>query len=182
MLYSGAHGKYFNRAEDGTGGGDGLHILAPTPELVKQSNDSDDYNDCSYVILYMTRDHKIVFGGDSHDAAWEHILKVHRNDVTNVDLLIAPHHGRSSSRSYDFLDVLRPKMTFFGNANSEHLAYSAWNYRKLPFITNNQAGCMIADAESDSIKIYVTHEPFAKSENPSTFYSNRFQAYYYKPI
>ena len=47
----------------------------------------------------------------------------HRSFVTNIDLLIAPHHGRDSERSYDFLDVLKPKMTFFGNANSEHLAY-----------------------------------------------------------
>lgn len=134
-LYSGATGPYYNRGADGSQGGDGLHILAPTPELVKQSNDNDDYNDCSYVILYLTHNHKIVFGGDSHGAIWAHLLKYHNADVTNVDLLIAPHHGRSSSRSYEFHDVLKPKMTFFGNASSEHLAYSAWNYRKLPFMT-----------------------------------------------
>jgi hypothetical protein len=45
--------------------------------------------------------------------------------VTNVDLLIEPHHGRKSGRSYDFLDTLKPKVTIFGNANSEHLAYGA---------------------------------------------------------
>ena len=59
------------------------------------------------------------------------------DDLRDIDLLIAPHHGRSSGRSYEVLDVLRPALTFFGNARSEHLAYSAWNYRKLPFVTNN---------------------------------------------
>jgi len=178
-LFSGAKGQYYNRGADGKSGGDGLHILAPTPELVSQSNENDDYNDCSYVILYKTGKHRILFAGDSHDNTWDHILNEHYDDVAGIDLLIAPHHGRSSERSYEFLDVLKPKMTFFGNAKAEHLAYSAWNYRKLPFITNNQAGCMIVNAEADPMDLYVTHEHFAKSVNPHTFYSSAFHAYYY---
>ena len=63
-LYSGARGHYYNQASDGTGGGDGFHVLAPTKELVAAANEADnDYNHCSYVILYRTGDSKIVFGG-----------------------------------------------------------------------------------------------------------------------
>ena len=98
------------------------------------------------------------------------------DDVTDVELLIAPHHGRKSSRYYNFLDVLNPKMTFFGNASSQDLAYGAWNYRKLPFITNNQAGCMVVGGSS--MDLYVTHEPFAKKINPDTKFSDVYQAYY----
>jgi|SRR5579884_962950 beta-lactamase superfamily II metal-dependent hydrolase len=181
-LYSGATGQYYNEDENGKGGGDGLHILAPTRELVSAANEANDYNDCSYVLLYKTHNHRIVFAGDSHDETWEHILGEHKSDVTNIDLLIAPHHGRASKRSYEFLDVLKPKMTFFGNANSEHLAYSAWNYRKLPFVTNNQAGCMIVDAAVHPMDLYVTHEKFARANNSSTFYSNAFKGYYYGQI
>ncbi len=181
-LHSGDRGQYWNRGADESSNGDGLHILAPTPELVADANESDNYNDCSYVILYRTGKHKIVFGGDSHDKAWEHILDKHGSDVKDIDLLIAPHHGRASNRSYDFLDVLNPKMTLFGNASSEHLAYDAWNYRKLPFITNNQAGSIIINAEAEPMDIYVTHKPFAESDNPYTFYSEAFKAYYYGPV
>ncbi len=39
-LFSGAKGQYYNRGADGKSGGDGLHILAPTPELVSQSNEN----------------------------------------------------------------------------------------------------------------------------------------------
>jgi beta-lactamase superfamily II metal-dependent hydrolase len=135
-------GRYWNQ-DDNSGGGDGLHVLAPTPSLVQQANDCDDFNDCSYVLLYRAAGgFRILFGGDSHDKTWEHILENHADDIADVDLLIAPHHGRKSNRDYGFLVVVRPKMTFFGNASSQHLAYGAWNYRNLPFITNNQAGCM----------------------------------------
>ncbi|MBI5251580.1 MAG: hypothetical protein HY912_18980 [Desulfomonile tiedjei] len=175
-LFSGAKGKYWNTSEDGTGGGDGLQILAPTKALVNDARESDDYNDCSYVLLYRTDEHRILFGGDSHDKTWEHILSNHEGSVRDVDLLIAPHHGRKSGRSYAFLDVLKPKMTFFGNARSEHLAYDAWNYRGLPFITNNQAGCIMVDGKDMSV--YVTHKPFAEARNPKTFYDRAFQGFY----
>jgi len=65
-LYSGATGQFYNRGADGSAGGDGLSILAPTPELVDDANESEDFNDCSYVLLYRTgkpKVHRILFGG-----------------------------------------------------------------------------------------------------------------------
>ncbi len=177
-LYSGDRDKFWNVDERGQPGGDGLHILAPTPALVEEANEAGDHNDCSYVILYRTGEWRIIFAGDSHDDTWNHILDEHEQDIKNVDLLVAPHHGRASGRSYEFLDVLWPRLTFFGNARSEHLAYNAWNNRKLPFITNNQAGSMVVDASSNSLVLYVTHKPFAEQLNSATFYSDVFKAYY----
>ena len=182
-LYSGARGHYYNQARDGTGGGDGLHVLAPTKELVAAANAADDdYNHCSYVVLYRTGANRIVFGGDSHDATWEHILKHHKADVTDIDLLIAPHHGRKSGRSYEFLATLTPNLTFFGNARSEHLAYGAWRNRGLSIVTNNQANCMVVDASTNPMTLYVTHENFARRVNTSTYYSEVFKAWYVGPI
>ena len=153
--------------------------MAPTEGLVDAANENDDdYNDCSYVLLYRTGEHRIVFGGDSYDSSWEHILSKHKSEVTDVDLLIAPHHGRDSGRSYEFLDVLKPKLTFFGNARSEHLAYDAWNRRGLRKVTNNQANCMVVDASVTPMKLYVTHKNFALAVNPNTTYSQKFQAWY----
>ena len=179
---SGNNGKYWNRDEDGSGGGDGLRILAPTQELLDEANKTGDYNDCSYVLLYRTGGKRIIFGGDSHDDTWEHILKNWEADIRDIDLLIAPHHGRDSDRSYKFLNVLRPTLTFFGNARSEHLAYDAWYNRELPIITNNQANCMVVDASASPMDLYVTNETFAKSVNPNPFYSDRFRAWYAYPI
>ncbi len=177
-LFSGAKGSCYNKDGDGDGGGDGLHVLAPTKELLKQANETDDYNDASYVILYRSNGRKILFAGDSNDKTWEHILKNHKKSVMNVDLLIAPHHGRKSDRSYDFLDIVNPTMTFFGNANSEHLAYSAWSSRDLPVITNNQANCMIVDTNTSPMEIYVTNKKFAESYYKDTWYSDEHDAYY----
>lgn len=150
--------------------------------MVRQGNEAKDYNDSSYVVLYRGAGGRILISGDSHDKTWEHILENWEDDVKDVDLLIAPHHGRKSNRSYSFLDTVNPKMTFFGNAKSEHLAYSAWNNRNLEFVTNNQANCMVVDCKGDNLTLYVTHENFAKSKNPNSFYSRTYDAWYVKEI
>lgn len=182
-LFAGNCGQYWNRGENGSmNGGDGISILAPTPKLITQANECGDFNDCSYVLLYRVGPFRILFGGDSHDETWAHIIENHAAEIKNIDLLIAPHHGRKSGRSYEFLDILRPRMTFFGNASSEHLAYGAWNNRNLPFVTNNQAGSMVVNATSSSLDLYVTNENFARKKNAFTFYSEGFKAWYVQEI
>jgi competence protein ComEC len=153
--------KYFDE--------DLIHILAPTDSLIKDAIAKDDYNDSSYVLLYTPpkaggKSWKILFAGDSHDKTWDYIL----NDdelgelVSNVDVLFAPHHGRDSSRKYDFLDIVKPRVTLFGNASFEHLAYDS--YKKFR-ITNNQAGYIIIDISEEMIVFYAKNEEFADDFN-----------------
>ena len=177
MLLAGAMGQYWNEGDDTTQG-DGIQILAPTKKLVDAANDTGNYNDCSYVLLYRTDGKRIIFGGDSHDDTWEYILEEYKEDVTNIDLLIAPHHGRDSNRSYNFLDVLRPALTFFGNARSEHLAYDAWNRRDLRTVTSNQANCMVVDASQTPMGLYVMNKAYAESKNQSTYYNEEHKAWF----
>lgn len=179
-IYSGDDGIHRRKDWNGNAPGDAFFTLAPTPELLNQANQADDHNDGSYVFMYWSPSGKIILSGDSHDATWEHILSTHVDLVKDVDLLIAPHHGRKSDRSYKFLDVLKPKMTFFGNAPSKDLAYSAWRCRDLPYITNNMAGNMVVDCDNN-MQLYVSNESYARDENSSTFYKEDY-GWYVKQI
>jgi competence protein ComEC len=163
-LFSGSEGKYYNLNEDGSCCGNGLFIRATTPELLKAAIEADDYNDASYVISYRPLNSAhVIFAGDSHDKTWEHILNKWKNDVENCDILIAPHHGRGSKRSYEFLDTLKPKITFFGNAKNENLEYDAWNTRNLEKFTNNQGNCLIAKFLDTGTEIRCTYQKFAEN-------------------
>ena len=80
-------------------GGDGIKILAPTQQLIDDANTRvRNYNDCSYVVLYQTlMIRRIIFGGDSHDGHLGAYLGAPMSlPSANIDLLIAPHHGRDS--------------------------------------------------------------------------------------
>jgi beta-lactamase superfamily II metal-dependent hydrolase len=174
VYYSGAVNEYYKS--------DGLTILAPTPALIADGNRRKKWNDASYVILYRAHGKKILFAGDSEDKTWEHILKTWKDEVSNLDVLIAPHHGRHSGRNYDFLDVTKPKLTLYGNAPSEHQGYDAWNKRGLLKLTNNQAGYIILDITKDGIDVFVKNEKYARNiaeENKDeTWYSADLDAWY----
>ncbi len=170
--------EYFNE--------DQIKILAPTKALVDMANQTGNYNDSSFVILYTppksnNRQWKILFAGDSHDQTWEYILKNHKADVTNVDVLFAPHHGRNSNMNFDFLKTVNPKVTLFGNADSQHLAYDKYPEVR---ITNNQAGFVVIEAKLQGLYLYVQNQEFAndfcnkpKRRWGDAAYHSGFQAY-----
>lgn len=143
---------------------DYIKILCPTPQLVKQANEQGgDIHDLSYVLLFTPPKvgggtWKIIFAGDSHDNSWNHIIKNYTDEVANIDILFAPHHGRDSNRSYEFLKTLKPRATLLGNASSAHLAYSC--YPKIR-ITNNQAGYVVIDINEERILFLVKNKSFA---------------------
>lgn len=155
---------YFSKQSNQYYNEDDITILCPTVELVENGNRTKDYNDASYALLYTPPKKnggkwKILLAGDTHDDSWDYILENHKRDVSDIDILFAPHHGRDSKRNYDFLNVLDPKVTLFGNASSEHLAYSKYSGIK---ITNNQAGYVILETSTDYLNIYVKNFEFAR--------------------
>jgi competence protein ComEC len=106
-------------------------------------------------------------------------LSKHKDALHNIDVLVAPYHGRDSDRDWGFLDWLNPALTLFGNAPSEHLAYGQFRQRGLPIITNNQANCIIINAGADPMQVYSTNETYARnSNNNMSSYNAVYKAYY----
>ena len=183
-IFSGDQGIHRTLDWNGFAPGDGFHTLAPTPELVTQANQkSGDYHDLSYVVLWKSPAGRILLSGDSHDATWEHIIANHSDLVRDVDVLIAPHHGRDSSRDWSFLDVVNPKLTLFGNAKSKHLAYDAFRSRQLEYITNNQAGYIVIDCNFSPMRVFVKNQTFASDyTDNNTFHSGAHDGWFLKSV
>lgn len=161
MKRAGDQFPYANHGEGGVGSGDGLHILAPDNGLVENAHLTEDYNDGSFVILYRSLGGRVLLCGDAHDATWEYVLAEYAADVAEVGLMIAPHHGRDSGADFSFLDTVRPKLTLFGCAPSDDLAYDAWSSRDLRVITNNQAGSVTVHLDGGIMSVFVENERFA---------------------
>lgn len=159
---AGDKGKYWNKDENETGNGDYLSIVSPNEELINLANDNGDINDASYVIVYHSSAGKIIFAGDSNDKTWEYILDNHKNDVSDAAVLFAPHHGRKSDRDFSFLDIVKPRVSFFGCASSDDLSYSAWDCRNLLFFTNNQCGNAHIYPKGKDIDIFIENEHYAR--------------------
>jgi len=151
---------YGNRSKDGESGGDGLHILAPTAELVHLFAESDDNNDGSYVLLYRSGGGKVLLPGDAHGKTFEHIREHYLAEVANCAFMLAPHHGRDSNRDYTFLDDIRPVVTLIGCSPSRYVDYQQWQQRGLEYFMSNQAGNVALEISDNLIEVFVENENF----------------------
>jgi len=158
---AGDMGKYWNAdSDDNMGHGDYLSIVAPNEELISEANKSGSVNDASYVLVYRSPAGKIIFPGDSSDKTWEFIVNNYKSFVSDAAVLFAPHHGRKLD-DFSFLDVVKPRVSFFGYASSEHLAYSAWANRELLYFTNNQCGNVQIYPGTGKVEVFIENEKFA---------------------
>lgn len=159
--YDGYVNKYFAVDDNGRKNDDYLQILAPTSQLIQAANKSGDWNDSSYVILYHIHGFKVLFCGDAGNSTWDHILKNHSEDIRDIDLMVAPHHGRKSNLDFSFLKVTQPKVTLIGNALSKYLAYEQWDNNSLMHFTNNQVGNVVIDFVGNTMCVSCSNKMFA---------------------
>lgn len=159
------------KGDDG-GSPDFLQICAPGKELLVDPNPNDDINEGSYIIVYRASTGKFVFPGDAHDSSWEFAIENYSNHLEDCAFLLAPHHGRDSNRSYDFLDVLKPKWTWIGCAPSRHIDYAQWDKRGLRKATSNQTGNVILELEDGYFDVYIENERYAVACGMSNLYKN----------
>lgn len=172
----------FANQEENKTGGDGLYILAPTQALVNAANNNGDLNDGSYVLLYRSGGGRVLMPGDAHDDTWRYVIDNHRADIEGCSVLIAPHHGRDSGRSFEFLDVIQPQLTLFGCAPSVHLAYDAWNRRSLQKLTSNQAGNVVMECNNGEIEVFIENDSFATKTAGYLPRTNTQGYYHYKTL
>lgn len=181
---AGSKGKYWNE-DDRSGGGDYITVCAPDKKLIDDANNPDNdesINDASYVIVYRSAGGRILLAGDAHDKTWDYVLKHYEGFLENCEFMVAPHHGRDSDRSWEFLDKIKPKFSVLGCASSKHLAYHAWNSRKLEKITQNQAGNISIYPNSKGLDIYVENENFASAYGGNTSKTDGYGNFYLKKV
>jgi len=90
---------------------DGIKILSPSPEVLDYTSKTGKINNMSYVVLIEHCGHKILLGGDAETAAWEYILDKYEDEISDVDILKASHHGRLSGYYQKAVKVMNPKYT-----------------------------------------------------------------------
>jgi beta-lactamase superfamily II metal-dependent hydrolase len=135
-LFRDAQNKYWNQDDSG-GKGDGIHVLAPTPELRDAANEGKDVNAHSYVIRIDFAGKSVVLGGDATEAVWESIHK-HWGQKLKCDVLKAAHHGRDSGYHRATVEAMSPQVVIVSvgkkpetDASSNYRQYSGsvWSTR-----------------------------------------------------
>ena len=139
---------------------DDFTIISPSLKLEQdlRKQEVPNWNEISYVILHEVFGRKILYCGDSEDKAWKDILLDSNlsEKISNIDILIAPHHGRKTGgdNSNEYLDVLKPKLALFGDVKQEKKNDRPFRSRGIPILTNKGAGNIVINIQRDG-KVFI---------------------------
>lgn len=90
---------------------DGISILAPNDNLLELAEDKGNENIMSTVLLITYGNCKIILGGDAEGDTWEHIKDNYPDEISNVSILKAAHHGRDSGYHQEAVKLMSPEYT-----------------------------------------------------------------------
>ncbi len=93
---------------------DDIEILHPSPQFIIQKNQeksdqsTPDYNNLSYVLKLNTSAGGVLLSGDVKKEGWKDILEYCKDDLSDIRVLKAPHHGRKSSFYRPAIEAIDP--------------------------------------------------------------------------
>ena len=90
--------------------------------------------------------------------------------------------GDDDSSGDDGLHILFPTQKLVDSVNETDQDYNDCFYVILYCTGNNQANCIVVNASTRPMILYVTHENFARRVNSPTFYHNTFKTRYIRSI
>lgn len=90
---------------------DNIKILAPNDDLLDAANTGNNANLMSYVLLIEDEGHKIVLGGDAEEKTWEYLVENYEDELEDVTILKASHHGRNSGYHQPAVKLMKPEYT-----------------------------------------------------------------------
>jgi beta-lactamase superfamily II metal-dependent hydrolase len=161
-IYKGCSRKWMNNSDDERGSA-GITILWPETdndvykEELEKVKKGESPNNISPIIKYtMSEGVSMLWMGDLESNFMNNIKD--NLDLSQVGILFAPHHGRESGKvPTELLNELAPKIVIIGEAPSSNLNY----YQDYNTITQNSAGDIIFDCDTNKVHIYVSNDNYS---------------------
>lgn len=106
---------------------DGIRILSPSKALMKTAEESEEYDNLSYVLQINCNGIRAMLTGDATKAALDDIVANYKASGLQSSILLAPGHGSKNHVSKDFLNAVRPRLTIVSVA--EGVNYDSDSYK-----------------------------------------------------
>jgi len=161
-IKEGCSRKWMNK----NGGGrkhSGINILWPKThsshfqDELENVKEGKSPNNISPIIKYgLNNGISAIWMGDLENSFMENIESY--LDLSKIDILFAPHHGRKTGRiPSELLNDMDPEIIIVGEAPSEDLEY----YDNYNTITQNSSGDILFECLTNETHIYVSNENYS---------------------
>lgn len=137
----------------------GIHVLWPdlANQAFRDAKSSGEPNNISPAITYSLEGGvRALWLGDMEN---DYMVAIEDDiELSSVDILFAPHHGRKSGRvPKTWLDRLEPRLIVVGEAPSDELEY----YSDYNTLTQNSAGDILFCCETGKTHVYVGYPSYS---------------------
>lgn len=116
--------------------------LNPTKEFVRSLGNNPNFeqiNNSSIVLYFRYCNNKILIPGDNHTNGWNEILE--RWDFSELDLMLASHHGQKSGFNAELLKQTSPHhVVFSSGSRKEYDAYENYYHYAEKIHTTRSSG------------------------------------------
>ncbi|MCI5140840.1 MAG: MBL fold metallo-hydrolase [Candidatus Electrothrix sp. ATG1] len=129
-------------------------ILSGAEQTTGQSRGS--VNDTSLVLRYRYRKQAFLFPGDISNKK-EKVLLEQQTDLT-ADVLLAPHHGSSTSSSPAFISAVDPQLIVISAGRYGKKYYPApvnlavWSERRIPVAVTREHGTISCETDGNQLR------------------------------
>jgi beta-lactamase superfamily II metal-dependent hydrolase len=119
-------------------------------------------NDLSLAVIAQFGAFKILFAGDLEVAGWRRLLTIpsFRQDVQNVSVFVASHHGRESGCCTDLFELFRPQLVIISDDGRQYDSQDTDDWYRTRctgavFVTNERR-YVATTRKDDSMRIHIT--------------------------
>lgn len=113
---------------------DRIQIFSPSTELYKLAHRKEDGTDrgpeeveihtMPYVLLIRINNLKVLLASDANQKCWDFIVNKHRNEISNIDILKAAHHGAETGFYEEAVKVMKPRYIIFSRSQESDEKYN----------------------------------------------------------
>ena len=86
-----------------------IHFLTNDLEIMKEQDKNNNPNNTSVSFYLQYKNQKMLFTGDAEDKAINVLTKKHKDELKNVTLYKAGHHGAENANPQSFINLIRPE-------------------------------------------------------------------------
>lgn len=141
--------RFWSEDEEG-GNGDGLWILAPTPELRTAADEAGDPNAHSLVLHLNAHGVRVIFGGDATEPVLKNVFDAY-GERLDCHIYKAAHHGRESGYCMEALRAMAPKYTIVSVGDKPSTDAS----RKYQYFADQNAGEVLSTRFDGDIVVRI---------------------------
>jgi competence protein ComEC len=141
---------------------------------------TDDLNTYSGIYVFEYAGKKVVLTGDNNKEILREMIKNLEiaNSIKEADILLAPHHGRTSDFCEEFFDIVNPSLTIISDKAIEHETQedSSDCYKGKGISVNQKIRYTLTTRNDGSIKLKIFsdgHLDIKSNLNPLTQIQNQ---------